>query len=275
MVAPKKKPQEGHRKRLRDKFMEHGIDKLTNAEILELLLSFGTPRKDCKLTARAMLEKFGTLRDVFEANDSLLSKIEGAGPANIVAIKFVHAVAGKFLEKRLVGRSYLSSSSHVLEYLRHSMESLEKEVFKVIYLDNNNAVICLENLSHGSIAEAHVHPREVLERAIALKSSCMVFVHNHPSGKVTPSEGDLKLTRRLVHLAYLGEMLVLDHIIIGKEGDFFSFKDNGLIILYEQEIRESYRLAPRPSGGLLHESNPVIYGTFLSKKNKKRTIEPN
>lgn len=273
MADAKKDPREEHRKRLREKFMEHGLEKLTEAEVLELLLSFGTPRKDCKLTARAMLARFGTIRDVFEASSEDLAAIEGAGPANIVAIKFIHAVAGRFLEKRLVGRSYFNSSSQINEYLRHEMESLEKEVFKIIYLDHNNAIINIENVSQGSITGAHVHPREVLERAINLKSSCLVFVHNHPSGNIAPSEEDQRLTRRLVHITYLSEIMVLDHVIIGKNNEYFSFRDKGLISLYEQEIKETYKLNPRPSGGLLHEANPVTYTPVrLKSRSKKGTL---
>ena len=143
MTCKKKESREGHRQRLKDKFWEHGLDKLTDAEVLELLLSFGTPRRDCKLTARAMLEKFGTLRDVIEADRSELAKIPGAGPSNIVAIKLLHAIAGKYLEKRLIQRDYLSGSAQVLEYLRHDLESRDKEIFKLIHLNNDNQVLAV------------------------------------------------------------------------------------------------------------------------------------
>lgn len=259
MTEKKKDPREGHRQRLREKFWEYGLEKLTDAEVLELLLSFGTPRRDCKLTARALLEKFGTLRDVFEASREELAAVPGAGPANIIAVKLVHAVSGKYLEKRLINREYISSSSQVLEYLRHDLESQDKEIFKVIYLNNDNAVISIEDISRGSISEAYVHPREVMERAIRQHSSSLVFVHNHPTGSIQPSDDDERLTRRLVHVAYLAEMQVMDHIILGHHGEYFSFRDQGMIMIYEQEIRETYRLKPLPSGGLLHEVNASRY----------------
>lgn len=254
-------PREGHRQRLREKFWDYGLDKMTDAEVLELLLSFGTPRRDCKMTARAMLEKFGTIRDVFEAPREELATVAGAGPANVVAVKLIHAVSGKYLEKRLIQRDYLASSAQVLEYLRHDLESSDKEVFKLIHLNSDNKVLAMEDISQGSISEAYVHAREVLERAIGLKSSSLVFVHNHPSGCPEPSEADQRLTRRLVHLAYLAEMIVMDHIIMGHGGDYFSFRDRGMISLYEQEVRETYRLKPRPGGGLMHETNASTYYT--------------
>lgn len=219
MAERKTDPREGHRQRLRDKFTAYGLEKMTDEEVLELLLSFGTPRKDCKQIARAMLKEFGTLRDVFEAKPELLAQIKGAGPTNIVAIKFIHAVAGKYLEKRLLGRDYLGSSRQVVEYLRHNLEGLDKEVFKIIYLDKSNLILAIEDYSHGSVDEAYVDPREVIERGLALRSSGLIFVHNHPSGYLTPSLSDQKLTRQLVHATHVVRIKTIDHIIIGQDGE--------------------------------------------------------
>ncbi|MDR2946603.1 MAG: DNA repair protein RadC [Candidatus Adiutrix sp.] len=255
-VSVKKDPREGHRGRLRDKFLAHGLGKLTDEEVLELLLSFGTPRRDCKLAARAMLAKFGAIRNVFEASPEALAAIPGAGPTNIVAIKFIHAVSGRFLEQRLTGRMYINSSEQVTQYLRHDLETQDKEIFKVIHLDNSNTVLNIEDAGRGSVSSAYVNPRELVERALALKSTALVFVHNHPSGSVRPSHQDVKLTRRLVHAAFLVEMMVLDHIIIGKNGEYFSFKDQGMLAIFEQEMRQTYAVPPRPSGGLFHETSP-------------------
>ena len=252
-----KDPREGHRQRLRNKFLDHGLEKLTDDEVVELLLSFGTPRRDCKQAARDLLKKFGSIRDVFEASTAELSEIAGVGPNNIVAIKFIHAVSGKFLEQRLTGKVYLNSSEQINQYLRHDLENQDKEVFKVIHLDSNNAIIKIEDFSRGSISSTYVDPRELLERAIHLKSAAMVFVHNHPSGNTQPSDKDVHLTRRLVHAAFLHGIMILDHLIIGKGGAYYSFKDEGVVKIFEQEIRMTYNMPPRPSGALLHESNPL------------------
>lgn len=257
MAERTKDPREGHRQRLRDKFLEYGLEKLTDEEIVELLLSFGTPRRDCKQAARDLLKKFGSIRDVFEAPVKELSEITGVGPNNIVAITFIHAVSGRFLEQRLTGRTYLNSSEQIFQYLRHDLENQAKEIFKVIHLDSNNAIIKIEDFSRGSISSTYVDPRELLERALTLKSAATVFVHNHPSGNTRPSDKDVHLTRRLVHAAFLHGIMVLDHLIIGKGGEYYSFKDEGVLKIFEQEIRMTYNMAPRPSGALLHESNPL------------------
>ncbi|MEW5724569.1 MAG: UPF0758 domain-containing protein, partial [Thermodesulfobacteriota bacterium] len=123
-MADDKDVRAGHRGRLRDKFLNNGLEKFTDAEIIELLLAFGTPRRDCKQSARRLLQKFGSIRAVFEADRDELAQVEGVGPSNVVAIKFVNAVSGRYLEQRLVGRDYLSSSRNVFTYLRHNLENL-------------------------------------------------------------------------------------------------------------------------------------------------------
>jgi DNA repair protein RadC len=234
-------PRTGHRQRLREKFLEHGLEKFTDEEVIELLLAFGTPRKDCKQAARKLLKDFGSIRAVFEADRKDLAQVDGVGPANVVAIKFIYQVAGKYLEQRLVGRDYLSSSKKVLEYLKHHLENAPKEIFKVIYLDSANGVLALEDAGRGTVSGAVVHPREVIERAIAHRAAALVFAHNHPSGRATPSADDMRLTKQLVHAAFLVEMRVMDHVIVGKNGNYFSFRDQGHLAKYEKEINRFYR----------------------------------
>ncbi|MFH1091438.1 MAG: DNA repair protein RadC [Pseudomonadota bacterium] len=230
----------GHRQRLRDKFKRFGLEKFTDEEIVELLLTFGTPRRDCKQAARRLLKEFGTIRGVFEAGESELSRIEGLGLSNVVAIKFINAVAGKYLEQRLIGRDYLSSSKKVFAYLRHHLENLDKEVFKVIYLDSAGGVLALEDGARGTVSGAAVHPREIIEMALAHKAAGLVFAHNHPSGRVQPPPEDYRLTRQLTHAALVVEMKVLDHLILGKGENYYSFRDEGHLARYENEIGNFY-----------------------------------
>lgn len=234
-------PRAGHRQRLREKFLAHGLEKFTDEEVIELLLAFGTPRKDCKQAARSLLKEFGTIRDVFEADRNDLAKVDGVGPANVVALQFIYQVAGKYLEQRLVGRDYLSSSKKVLEYLKHHLENAPKEIFKVIYLDAANGVLALEDAGRGTVSGAVIHPREVIERAMTHRAAALVFAHNHPSGRAVPSTDDMRLTRQLVHAAFLVEMRVMDHVIVGKNGNYFSFRDQGHLAKYEKEINRFYR----------------------------------
>lgn len=238
--AKEKDPRLGHRGRLREKFLRHGLEKFTDEEIVELLLTFGTPRKDCKQAARELLKAFGSIRAVFEAELEELGKVKDLGPNNPVAIKFIAAVAGTYLKQGLIGRDYLASSRKVFLYLQHDLENLPKEVFKVIFLDGANGVLGIEDVSRGTVGAADVHPREVIERTLAFHAAGLVFAHNHPSGNVRPSPDDFRLTRQLVHAARLVEANVVDHLIVGKGGAYFSFRDQGHLARFEAEFKQFY-----------------------------------
>ncbi len=217
----------GHRGRLRDRFLDHGLDGLSDAEVIELLLSFGTPRKDCKEAAQNGLKLFGSLAGVLEASHKALLEVEGIGPKNGFAIHFVQGVARRYLKQRLRGKRYLQSSQHVIDYLLHSMRGLKKEVFTAIYLDSSHAIIDSEIIAEGTINVNTIYPRELVKRALELNSSALIVAHNHPSGSLQPSDQDRHLTSTLCLGCSLMQIQLLDHLIIGD--GFYSFADNGIL----------------------------------------------
>ncbi len=227
----------GHRQRLRDRFLERGLEGFTDAEVLELLLSFGTPRSDCKAPARAALKHFGSLAAVLEAPLPSLREIKGIGPKNAFAVHFIQAVSSRYLNERLKGKRYLHSSSEVRDYLIHSLRGLKKEVLTVIYLDSSHAIIDSETVAEGTINVNTVYPRELVKKALEQNASAMIIAHNHPSGSLEPSSQDLQLTRTLSLLGSMMQIQLLDHIIIG-DGSY-SFADNGLMAEISQQCRET------------------------------------
>ena len=233
----------GHRGRLRDRFQEKGLDGLSDAEVLELLLSFGTPRSDCKDPARLALRQLGSLASVLEASSADLLKIPGIGPKNCFAVHFVQAVARRYLKERLRGKRYLHSSDQVKDYLLHSMRGLKKEIFTVIFLDSSHAIIDSEIIAEGTINNTTVYPRELVIRALAHNAAAMIVAHNHPSGSLQPSCQDRHLTRSLFLVSSLLDIHLLDHLIIG-DGSF-SFADNGLMDEIKEECSLLMRKSPR------------------------------
>ncbi len=229
----------GHRQRLRDRFLERGLDGFSDAEVLEILLTFGTPRSDCKEQAREALERFGSLSAVLEASYDQLMEIKGIGPKNGFGIRFIQSVAGRYLQERLNGKHYLHSSEEVRAFLRHSMRGLKKEVFTVIYLDSSHGIIDSEVVAQGTINVNTVYPREVMDRALKKKSAALVVAHNHPSGALSPSDQDLQLTKNLYILCHLMQMRLLDHLIIGD--GCYSFADHGLMEQIGAESRKILR----------------------------------
>ena len=222
----------GHRGRLRDRFLEKGFSGFSDSEVLELLLSFGTPRTDCKEPARRLLEKFGSFSKVIEAPLIALQETKGVGPKNSFALHFVQRVASYYLKERLQGKRYLQSSRDVIDYLVHSMRGLKKEVFTVIYLDSSHGIIDSEIVAEGTLNINTVYPREIIFRALQFHAAALIIAHNHPSGALNPSPQDLKLTKTLWLVCHHMQMQLLDHIIIG-DGSY-SFADNGLM----QSIRQ-------------------------------------
>jgi len=224
----------GHRQRLRDKFMELGIDGLSDSEIIELLLTFGTPRSDCKEAAREALTRFTTLPAVLDAAPAELQQIKGIGPKNVFALQFIQGVARRYLKQRIVGKKYVHSSRAVADYLIHAMRGLEHEVLMVVFLDAAHAIIDSSVVSQGTVTVNTVYPRELVKAALARNASALVLAHNHPSGSLTPSPQDRQLTRSLHLICSFMHINLLDHLIIGSGEQVYSFADQGIMA----EIRE-------------------------------------
>ncbi len=227
----------GHRQRLRDKFLAQGIEALTNDEVIELLLTFGTPRTDCKEPAREALKHFGSLPAVLDAPTVELRKIKGIGPKNVFALQFIQGVARRYLKQRLVGKTYITSSRDVADYLIHELRSLKREVFAVVFLDAAHGVLGLEILNEGTVTVNTVYPREVIVAALKRNAVALVIAHNHPSGSLTPSAQDRQLTRTLHTVCSFMHINLLDHLIIGAGDTVYSFADHGLMT----EIRDGSR----------------------------------
>lgn len=225
----------GHRGRLRDRFNKSGLAGFHDYEIVELLLSLGTPRRDCKPQAKEAIARFKTLRGVLEASSEELQEIKGIGAHSAFGIKLVQEVAREFLKARIIDKPFYRSSQEVFDYLYHSMRDLKKEVFQVLYLNSQNQILDTAVLFEGTVNSSAVSPREVVEGAIRHSAAALIFAHNHPSGNPEPSAQDRQLTRDLVFSGQITQMKVLDHIIIG-DNRYFSFAGEGLIEEYEMDF---------------------------------------
>lgn len=228
---------EGHRQRLRDKFLEQGIESFTDSEIIELLLTFGTPRSDCKEAARAALARFQTLPAVLDAAPTELQQIKGVGPKNIFALQFIQGVARRYLRQRIVGKQYVHSSRDVADYLIHAMRGLQHEVFTVVFLDAAHAIIDSAVVAEGTVTVNTVYPRELVKAALARNAAALVIAHNHPSGSLAPSRQDEDLTRSLHLVCSFMHINLLDHLIIGSGDQVYSFADQGIMAKIRDDCR--------------------------------------
>ena len=219
---------EGHRQRLREKFLKSGLEGFNDYEIIELLLTLGTPRTDCKQQAKDALRKFGSLKEVLEAEHAGLKEIKGIGDKNVLGLKIAQAVSRRYLADRVLDKNFVRPSDEVLDYLKHNLRDKNREIFLVIYLNGRNQILKMEELFEGTLSTSAVYPREVVRRALVNDAAVLVFVHNHPSGNPNPSQDDLTITKKLKKAAQAIDVSVHDHLIIAGN-DVYSFADHGLI----------------------------------------------
>ena len=229
------KDNQGHRERIREKFLKNGIDGFAEYEILELLLTYCIPRKDTKPIAKDLLNKFKTLDNVFKADFDKLSVIDGLGNNSIAFLKLIGDLPSiiykdELKNKKLIDRETLKISNKdiLLNYLRNKIGYEEKEKFYVIYLSSSNEVIEFEENSVGTLDRSSVYPREIYKKIINLNAKSVILAHNHPSDNITPSKSDIELTNEIAKgLKNFGALLI-EHIIITKNS-YFSFLEEGLI----------------------------------------------
>jgi len=217
--------QAGHRERLRQRFFRAGLGAFHDYEIVEMLLSLATPRRDMKEPAKEAIRRFGSLAGVLEAPVESLLDIKGIGPTNVFALKLPHAVARRFLEEKALNTDVLNAPAAVYRYLTHALRSRENEAFLVLFLNGRNQVLRMETLFEGTLTNSVVYPREVVKKVIQHKAAGVILVHNHPSGNPQPSPQDFQVTRLLRRALEPLEVKILDHIIIAGNG-YYSFADH-------------------------------------------------
>jgi DNA repair protein RadC len=208
----------GHRERLRTRFRAGGGAALPDYELLELLLFRAIPRRDVKPLAKALLARFGSFAAVIAARPERLKEIDGVTDATITEFKIVEEAAKRFTKSAIEDRPAMSSFSAVATYCQAAMAHLDHEEFRIIFLDKKNHIIADEVQGIGTIDHAPVYPREIMRRALELNATALILAHNHPSGDPSPSQADIQLTQQIVGLGKSLNVIVHDHLVIGRSG---------------------------------------------------------
>ncbi len=218
----------GHRKRLRDRFLQSGLIGFQDYEIVELLLTLGTPRKDCKEMAKEAIKKFGGLRGVLNATLDELQVIKGIGSSNAFGIKLFQAVEERVAKEKIPEKIELQSLQSIVHYVQKKIGREKQEHFIALYLDTQNRLIQDRSISVGTLNAALVHPREVFEPAVVARAASIIVAHNHPSGVTEPSSEDRDITKRLVETGRVLGIELRDHIIVSPI-EHFSFQQQLLL----------------------------------------------
>ena len=196
--------------------VEKGIDALSDAELLSLILKKCTYEQTEVGVALELLNKAGGLRQLFDLRDLPESQQ--------VVLQAVREVGRRVLKQGMIGQNFVRSPQAVTDYLTASLRDLKREVFKVIFLDKALKILGEKDMFFGTVDEAAVHPREVVREALFQNASSLVLVHNHPSGKVEPSREDYEITQKIKSACQTVSIRILDHIIVG-ENQYFSFSE--------------------------------------------------
>ena len=219
----------GHRERLRERYTRSGMNGLQNYELVELLLTYTIPRKDCKEIAKQLIEKYGDIENFFHLGKEDFISNKYISERTYVLFRLI----GDIIQKKLHSDAFsdrvrLSNNTHLIRYLKNTLGNEKIEIFKVLFLNTQNELLKDENLFYGTIDKSVVHPRELLKKIFEYNAKSIIIVHNHPSGALKPSESDILITSKLKHLLEKLEVKLLDHIIVSLDG-YFSFLEGGIL----------------------------------------------
>ena len=212
--------------RPREKILEKGEQVLSNTELLAIILRTGKKGENAIDLSRKILAEFKTFRNLSNANINQMKKFKGIGEAKIAQIKAAIEIGKRLKEEQtLNSRIKINSVDNVVNFLMPRMRDLKKEIFKILYLDSQNQIITIIDI-HGTVNKVNPIIREIFHKALEHYAVSLICVHNHPSGKVTPSEEDKIFTKMLYKSGDLMEIPILDHIIIG-DNKYYSFSNKG------------------------------------------------
>lgn len=214
--------------RPREKLLSLGPAALSDAELLAIFLRTGCVGKSAVDLARELLQEFGGLRPLLEASQTEFCRGPGLGNAKYAQLQAVLEMARRHLSASLQTGNALTSPGLVRQYLSARLRHHQREVFAVLFLDNQHRLITYAELFHGTIDSASVYPREVVKEALARNAAAIILAHNHPSGVAEPSQADRRITERIQAALELVDIRVLDHMVVG-DSEVVSFAERGFL----------------------------------------------
>lgn len=220
--------------RPREKLQRFGCSALENYELIAILLRTGTKEMDVLELAKYLLNKCETLEKLFEKSVNELLEVKGIGLAKATELVATFCLGQRYHkelslnERRRIYDETISSPDIAARKIRYLVEDYTKEGFFVLCLDTKNKVIDFEVVSEGTLTASLVHPRETFRTAIRRNAAGIIVSHNHPSGDPTPSEDDIRITKKLIEAGNILDIKLLDHIIITRE-EYISLKEKGYI----------------------------------------------
>lgn len=213
----------------RERLIKYGKENISNNELIEIILKSGTRKYGLKEISHNILSSVNNINELKNIEINSLAIISGVG--KIKAIELVAAIElGRrvYMEENYNDLVYLTNPKSIINYFNNLFNGIKQELFYVIYLDNQKKYIDKKLLFKGTVNYSLVHPREIFKEAYLLSASYIICIHNHPSGNATPSSNDIELTERIKNIGNLHGIILIDHIIIGKNNYYSFYEDNNL-----------------------------------------------
>ncbi len=219
---------DGHRQKMRERFLHSSLDAFASHEALELLLFYAIPRQNTNPIAHALMERYGSLEEVFSAPIEDLKKVEGIGESAAILIKLAPQLVRKAkLERVRIGDTILSDSQAAGSFLLDVFEGEQRtETVYQLCLDAKRRLLSYQRLSDGGVSMVSLDVRKVVHNALLFSASQVILAHNHPSGMALPSDEDNAATEQVFNALRTVGVQLVDHIIIA-DGDFVSLRDSG------------------------------------------------
>jgi DNA repair protein RadC len=219
---------EGHREKVKQRFIEEGLNAFEDHQVLELLLFYTIPRKDTNEMAHRLLEKFGTLESLFDSKPEELVKKGKVTRNTAIFLSMVPELARRYMMLKQGRKPVLDSSSKAGQFITTLFIGKTYEAFYVCCLNSQNQLNYAALVHEGTINEAPVYPRLIVETALRHQASSIILAHNHPGGSLKPSNADIEVTRKICDAMKTISVSVIDHIIAAGN-NYFSFAENGLL----------------------------------------------
>ena len=223
---------EGHRQRLKDRFLKEGLSNFEDHNILEILLFYSVPRADTNEIAHKLLKKFGSLSGVFDASLEELCTVDGIGVHSATLIKLMPEISSAYGIDKTKNIRQLNTAQELGAYFMPKFIGKKDEESHIVLLDNKNKIIKSEMVAKGSVDAVQLSVRTIISQAINNNATSVVLAHNHPAGVALPSANDIKMTKRLFEALRLADIKLKDHIIVADD-DFVSLRQSGYFAEYE------------------------------------------
>ncbi|MCQ9122002.1 RadC family protein [Rodentibacter pneumotropicus] len=212
----------------REKLLKHGVTTLSDHELLAIFLRTGIKNCPVMQLSEQVLEHFGSIRALLSADQTSFCAMKGLGITQFIQLQATTEMTKRYLKQEIFHAQIFTEPETVKFYLRMELQQEEREIFMVLFLDNQHRLIKKERLFLGTINVANVYPREIIKEALYCNAAAIILVHNHPSGIAEPSHADQLVTQKICEAAELMEIRVLDHFIVGKN-DCYSFAEHNFL----------------------------------------------